>query len=96
MRVVDQKALKKQLAKYLRLAAGGETVLVTIRNRVVAELVPPGSPRRGVPAVGKLEDAVREGLISPPLFPPGEPPPRKAIVPFQDLMDELQHDREDR
>ena len=43
-----------------------------------------------------LAEAVREGLITPATIPPGDLPPRKRIVPFEDLMDELQRDREDR
>ena len=39
MRSVGIKLLKNKLSEYIRLAAGGETVLVTDRDRVVAELV---------------------------------------------------------
>jgi antitoxin (DNA-binding transcriptional repressor) of toxin-antitoxin stability system len=39
MRAVGLKALKKKLSEYVRLAASGETVLVTDRDKVVAELV---------------------------------------------------------
>ncbi len=41
MRAVGLKVLKNKLSEYVRLAASGETVLVTDRDRVVAELVPP-------------------------------------------------------
>jgi antitoxin (DNA-binding transcriptional repressor) of toxin-antitoxin stability system len=41
MRSVGIKLLKNKLSEYIRLAAGGETVLVTDRDRVVAELGPP-------------------------------------------------------
>ena len=41
MRSVGLKVLKNKLSKYVRLAAAGETVLVTDRDRVVAELIPP-------------------------------------------------------
>ena len=34
--------LNNKLSEYVRLAAPGETVLVTDRDRVVAEIVPPG------------------------------------------------------
>jgi prevent-host-death family protein len=40
MRSVGVKVLKEKLSEYLRLASSGETVLVTDRNRVIAELVP--------------------------------------------------------
>jgi hypothetical protein len=36
---VNGVVLKNKLSKYSRLAAGGETVLVTDRDRVVADLV---------------------------------------------------------
>ena len=41
MRSIGLKVLKNKLSEYVRLAAGGATVLVTDRDRVVAELVPP-------------------------------------------------------
>jgi antitoxin (DNA-binding transcriptional repressor) of toxin-antitoxin stability system len=39
------KVLKDKLSEYLRLAASGETVRVTDRDRVVAEIVPPNPIR---------------------------------------------------
>jgi antitoxin (DNA-binding transcriptional repressor) of toxin-antitoxin stability system len=45
MRSVGIKLLKSKLSAYIRLAAGGETVLVTDRDRVVAELGPPAPGR---------------------------------------------------
>jgi hypothetical protein len=41
VRSVGLKTLKNKLREYVRLAAGGETVLVTDRDRVVAEIGPP-------------------------------------------------------
>jgi len=41
MRAVGLKILKNKLSEYVRMAAAGETVLITDRNRVVAEIVPP-------------------------------------------------------
>ena len=41
MRSVGLKLLRNKLSEYVRLAAGGETVLVTDRDRVVAEIGPP-------------------------------------------------------
>ena len=38
MRAVGLKVLKNRLSEYVRLAASGETVLVTDRERIVAEL----------------------------------------------------------
>ena len=46
MRSVDLKVLKNKLSEYVRLAEAGETVLVTDRDRVVAELRPPAVAQR--------------------------------------------------
>jgi len=54
MRKVDLKTLKRELSKYLRLAAAGETIAVTDHHRVVAEIVPPRAP------VAPLEVLLRE------------------------------------
>src|SRR3954451_20296070 len=48
MRSVGLKVLKNKLSEYVRLAAAGETVLVTDRERVVAEIGPPRG-RRNLP-----------------------------------------------
>jgi antitoxin (DNA-binding transcriptional repressor) of toxin-antitoxin stability system len=96
MRAVGLKILKNKLSEYVRLAAGGETVLVTDRDRVVAEIVPPRGDRGALAADAMFAEAVREGLITPAVYPPGDPPPRKPMVPFDELMAELQSDREDR
>ena len=44
MRKVGIKALKNQLSKHIRAVAAGETILVTDRDRTVAELRPPSAP----------------------------------------------------
>ena len=59
MRSVDLKILDNKLSEYVRLAAAGETVLVTDRDRVVAEIVPPRAERSPVLADARLADAVR-------------------------------------
>lgn len=41
MHSVDIKALKDRFSEYVRAAASGETVLVTDRGQVVAELISP-------------------------------------------------------
>ena len=40
MRTVGLKILKNKLSEYVRLAAAGETIVVTDRGRAVAEIVP--------------------------------------------------------
>jgi antitoxin (DNA-binding transcriptional repressor) of toxin-antitoxin stability system len=96
MRSVGLKVLKNRLSEYVRLAAGGETVLVTDRNRVVAEIVPPQAGRNAFLADALLAEAVREGWLTPAARAGNSPPPRKPIMAFRDLMNELRHDREDR
>jgi antitoxin (DNA-binding transcriptional repressor) of toxin-antitoxin stability system len=88
--------LKNKLSEYVRIAAGGETVLVTDRDRVVAEIVPPQAGRSPLLADALLAEAVREGWLTPATLAGGNPPPRKPIMAFRDLMNELQQDREDR
>ncbi len=95
MRSIGIKALKDRLSEYVRLAASGETVLVTDRDRVVAELVPPRTDRSPLLADAMLADAVREGWISPPALPGGVPP-RSPVAPFDTLMHELAEEREGR
>jgi antitoxin (DNA-binding transcriptional repressor) of toxin-antitoxin stability system len=45
MRAVGIKLLKNRLSEYVRLAAAGETVFVTDRDQVVAQLGPPEAVR---------------------------------------------------
>jgi len=96
MRSVGLKLLKNKLSEYVRLASQGETVLVTDRDRVVAELVPPQPARSPFVADALLADAVRQGWITPPALAGTQPPPRKPVARFADLMRELTGDREDR
>jgi antitoxin (DNA-binding transcriptional repressor) of toxin-antitoxin stability system len=97
MRAVGLKILKNRLSEYVRLAAGGECILVTDRDRVVAELIPPREGRAALVADAFLADAVRKGWITPPALPPGgPPPPRLPVAPFSDLLRELTEDRNSR
>ena len=96
MRSVGIKTLKNRLSEYVRVAASGETVLVTDRDRVVAELVPPQAGRSE-----RLEDAVlaqacREGWLKPPLNRNAPLPPPRPVEPLSVLLDDLAKDREDR
>ena len=96
MRAVGLKVLKNKLSEYVRLAAGGETVLVTDRDRVVAEIVPPQAGRSPLLADALLAEAVRNGWLAPPALPGRTVPPRKPVTTFRKLMHEMQRDREDR
>ncbi len=92
MRAVGLKVLKNKLAEYVRLAASGETVLVTDRDRVVAELSPPRSGRAELLADAQLADLVRRGLITHPTWPRGVPP-SKPVATTEELLEELRADR---
>jgi antitoxin (DNA-binding transcriptional repressor) of toxin-antitoxin stability system len=96
MRSVGLKILKNKLAEYVRLAAGGETVLVTDRERVVAEIVPPREGRSPFLADAMLAEAVREGWVVPPALVGDGTPPRQPVMAFRDLVAELERDRADR
>jgi prevent-host-death family protein len=96
MRVVGLKVLKNRLSEYVRIAAAGERVLVTDRDRVVAELVPPqaGSPEFASDAV--LAQAVRAGWLRPPLLRSDAVPPRLPVATLREVLQELDADRAER
>ena len=96
VRAVGLKVLKNKLSEYVRLAAGGETVLVTDRDRVVAELRPPGGGRADSVTDARLAEMIRSGLLRPALSPPGRVPTALAIAPTAEILSELEHDRRDR
>ena len=96
MRAVGLKVLKNKLSEYVRLAQGGETILVTDRDRVVAELVPPGAGRAPIVADAVLAELVRKGWVTPAPRPLTGPPPRAPVATFEELMRELDEDRADR
>ena len=95
MQTVGLKVLKNKLSEYVRLAASGETVVVTDRGRTVAELVP---PRRETGLTPFEERGVREGWLRPALIRDGSPPPRHPVkgLTFEQLMADLDDDRQDR
>ncbi len=96
MRAVGVKVLKNKLSAYVRLAENGETVLVTDRDRVVAELGPPRPGRAPLLADALLADAVREGWLSAPLLVAEGPPPRQPVAAWDELAHELDADRDER
>jgi antitoxin (DNA-binding transcriptional repressor) of toxin-antitoxin stability system len=96
MRSVGLKVLKNKLSEYVRLAARGETVLVTDRDRVVAEIVPPREGRSEWLADAQLAAMVRDGVLRPPLAPRGVVPPRKPVCPTEEVLRELDGDRSER
>jgi antitoxin (DNA-binding transcriptional repressor) of toxin-antitoxin stability system len=96
MRAVGIKTLKNKLSEYVRAAASGETVLVTDRDRVVAELGPPQPGRPAGVADALLADAVREGWLRPPVLVSERMLPRKPVAKLKTLLKELAEDRGDR
>ena len=94
MRAVGIKVLKNKLSEYVRIAASGETVLVTDRDRVVAELGPPGPGRAAMVADARLAEAVREGWLHAPVV--RGPPPRKPYGTLEEILEDLDESRADR
>jgi prevent-host-death family protein len=94
MRSVDLKVLKNKFSEYIRLVASGESVLITDRNRVVAELVPPQPGRTlTVQKEDLITQGVREGWLTPAKNPGPGPLPRKPVMTFEELMRDLDESR---
>lgn len=96
MRAVSLDVLKNNLRDYVRLASGGEIVLVMDRDQVVAELGPHRPERSPVIADARLAHAVHAGLINPPTMPGSGPPRNLPVAPFERIMADLERDRADR
>ena len=96
MRAVGLKTLKNKLAEYVRLAASGVTILITDRERVVAELIPPRSGRSPLASDALLADAVRQGWLTPSTLVGDEPPESRPTAPLAELLSQLDRGREER
>lgn len=97
MRSVGIKVLNSRLSEYVRLAASGETILVTDRDRVVAELGPLRETRSPILADAFLADAVRSGVLTPPALAGSGPPPKPApAARLDEVLAELDENRRDR
>lgn len=98
MRSVGIKVLKNKLSEYVRLAEKGETVQVTDRGRVVAELVPPKPQPKKLSDQEFIERGTREGWLKPATNPRGGPPPRAPIpgLTLEELLKDLDESRADR
>jgi antitoxin (DNA-binding transcriptional repressor) of toxin-antitoxin stability system len=95
MRTVGLKVLKNKLSEYIRLVATGETVLVTDRDKVVAELRPPAG-RSELISDALLAEAMRKGWLSAPMLVREGPPPSNPVASFDDVMRDLAASRDDR
>lgn len=97
MQSVGIKTLKNKLSEYVRAAAAGETVLVTDRGQVVAELVPPRVREGASPAEQRMGELMRQGLLTPAKVSPKERlPRRKPVARFSEVLRDLDASRADR
>jgi len=87
--------LKNRLSEYVRLAARGESFLVTDRDRVVAELTPPAQGRSPLLQKALLAEAVRAGVIIAPAVCPGSAPARAPRLTLEKILHDLNGDRAD-
>ena len=99
VKVVGIKQLKARLSEYVRLAKAGETVLVTERDEIVAEL---GPSSRRTPVGERLEESLEvlaaTGEISRAAQPKGDWTWRSRGLGLpagaaQTLLDELRQER---
>lgn len=93
MATVGLKTLKNKLSDYIRVAAAGETVIVTSRGQPVAEI----NPLRQRPETWR-ERGIQEGWFTPAKRPFEPLPPRDPIPGYtlERLLADLDKDREDR
>jgi len=98
MKTVGLKVLKNKLSEYVRIAAGGETVQVTDRGRLVVEMTAPQPAHKDDKKESIIERGIREGWIKPAKNPRSGPPlaPPPGIMTLEELMAEVDADREDR
>jgi antitoxin (DNA-binding transcriptional repressor) of toxin-antitoxin stability system len=81
MKTVGVRDLKTHLSAHLRDVGRGDVILVTDRNRVVAELRSPGT---GASATLAPEELLRQRLVDRGLLgqvPPSARPPWKSALP---------------
>jgi antitoxin (DNA-binding transcriptional repressor) of toxin-antitoxin stability system len=72
VKAVGVKELKARLSEYVRLARAGETVLITDRGEVVAELRPPHRQRPGRESLDEiLQELADTGQLTRPSLPKG-------------------------
>ncbi len=97
MKSVEMKALQSRLGEYVRLAASGETIQVTDRGRVIAEIGPPQATRTPMLADAVLTETLRKGWLTPPGLPcAGELPNPEPVASLENLLGELDEDRNER
>lgn len=97
MQAVGIRELKNKLSYYVRLVGAGESVLVTDRGTVVAELRPPGSAASEVtadPVTSRLNELARQGraVVAAP-HDPALYEVRSAALPEGTVADLLDAER---
>jgi prevent-host-death family protein len=94
MKSVGVRELKNRLSEYLRSVRLGESVLVTDRGEVVAELLPPGQAQMDPSMPAGLQGLAKRGLVTlgtagePNLYPALPLPRRKRRRSAAQLLDE--------
>src|SRR5262245_35273800 len=63
MSAIGLRELKSQLSRYVQRAKSGETLFITDRGEVVAELTPPRKTSASGEATTTLEEMRRKGLL---------------------------------
>jgi antitoxin (DNA-binding transcriptional repressor) of toxin-antitoxin stability system len=100
MRVVGVRELKARLSEYLRDVRRGEAFLVTDRNRVVAELRPPGTSTSAGPddVAARLQRLAEDGIVQPPRVSRNDWTwqPTGAGLPAERVTELLDRGREER
>jgi antitoxin (DNA-binding transcriptional repressor) of toxin-antitoxin stability system len=92
MKTVGLKTLKNKLSEYVRAAAAGETIVITDRGRIVAEINPPKPKQESV-----IERGIREGWITPAVRGPDWPPQGKPVpgLTLEQILADLDEARKD-
>jgi len=96
MKTVGLKVLKNKLSEYVRLAASGETVLVTDRGRVVVAMNAPQPEDKQAKKESVIERGIREGWITPAKVKGPLPAPPPAVMTLDEVLEDLDWSRADR
>ena len=98
MKTVGVRELKNRLSEYLRDVRSGQSILVTDRGEVIAEISAPGRPALDPGIPHGLADMARRGLLRLPtaeathrVFAP-QRPSRKGPT-SRELLDEIRGER---
>lgn len=96
MRAVGIRELKNKLSHYIRLVEAGESILVTDRGTVVAEMRPPGDTTQATAVEPGLAELARRGrAVAGAPHEPALYEPRPRALPEDRLEGLLASERED-